>query len=328
MGGGGGSGGGGGGGGGGEVENLLFLAARPGTLGSRADARRGASPRPAAILGVPLDRTTSYRGGTATGPREIRAASWSLESYSPALGADLEDVSLYDFGDVALGGDGSDGGGSLTADLEVIESAVADLAARGFLPVAIGGEHLLTLGAYRGVLRARGLSEPPVLLHFDAHADLREAYEGETLSHATVVRRIAALTGGRNIYQFGVRSGEREEMRWGQANVNRIPGTLAGATREALRAVAGRPVYCSVDIDIVDPSHAPGTGNPEPAGPSASDVLEAVTAVATAAAVGPQGGGIDLAGFDLVETSPPLDPTGRTSVLAAKILREFLIARG
>jgi len=170
--------------------------------------------------------------------------------------------------------------------------------------------------------------QTPAFLHFDAHADLREEHGGLVFSHATVVRHVARAAGPRNVYQFGIRSGEREEMLWGQANVNRIPGTLVGATREALRAVAGRQVYCSVDIDIFDPAHAPGTGNPEPGGPPAAEVFEAVVAVGVAAALGAAAGGIDLVGFDLVEVSPPLDPSGRTNVLAAKLLREFLIARG
>ncbi len=318
----------------------LFLTARPGSDAPESAPLKAGGPRPtpagrpggpgpAAILGVPLDRTTSYRSGTAAGPTEIRAASWSLETYSPALGADLTAQVVYDFGDVTL-----DRGRPLEADLEAIERATAELRGRGFTPVIVGGEHLLTLATYRGVVRWAGRGDssgppgdPPVFLHFDAHADLRDAYEGLTLSHATVVRRVSELAGPRNVYQFGIRSGEREEMAWGQANVNRVGGNLVEATRQALRLVAGRRVYCSVDIDLFDPAHAPGTGNPEPGGPAAADVFEAVLAVGVAASLGATGGGIDLVAFDLVEVSPPLDPTGRTVVLAAKLLRELLIAR-
>ncbi len=313
--------------------NPLFLAARPaaGVLAPAPAASAAGDQRPAAILGVGLDRTTSYRGGTGAGPAEIREASWSLETYSPALDGDLGSQTLYDLGDVKL-----DAARTVENDLAAIEAATAEAVARGYLPVILGGEHLLTLATYRGAARGRDdggpsagrTGVPPVFLHFDAHADLRQEYEGLELSHATVVRRVAGVAGPRNVYQFGIRSGEREEMAWGQANVNRIPGTLVGATREALRAVAGRPVYCSVDIDVFDPAHAPGTGNPEPGGPPAADVFEAVVRVGVAAAVGPERGGIDLVGFDLVEVSPSLDPSGRTAVLAAKLLREFLIARG
>ncbi len=283
--------------------------------------------RPAAILGVPLDRTTSYRSGTGSGPAEIRSASWSLETYSPALDADLTSQIVYDFGDLGLQPDRG-----VEAELEAIEAATAGVAARGYFPVVLGGEHLLTLATFRGVARSQSElatadNRGPAFLHFDAHADLREEYEGLVFSHATVVRHVAEAAGPRNVYQFGVRSGEREEMLWGGANVNRIPGTLVEATREALRAVAGRRVYCSVDIDIFDPAHAPGTGSPEPGGPPAADVFEAVVAVGLAAALGAARGGVDLVGFDLVEVSPPLDPSGRTNVLAAKLLREFLIAR-
>jgi agmatinase len=322
----------------------LFLSARPGVWEAAA-GRKGPSS-PVAILGVPLDRTTTYRPGAAAGPAEIRTASFSLETYSPDLDAELPEEAIFDFGDVA-----PETGRSLEGDLRAIEDAAAGLAERGFLPVFLGGEHLLTLATYRGAARAvaarlspsdqggsasrasgsapaQMASPSPVFLHFDAHADLRETYEGATLSHATVARHVAALAGAGQVFQFGIRSGERQEMLWGRANVNRIPGPLDRAVAEALRQTAGRQVYLSVDIDIFDPSHAPGTGNPEPGGPPASEVFAAVVAVGQAAARGPAGGGIDLVGFDLVEVSPPLDPSGRTVVLAAKLIREFLIARG
>ncbi len=320
-------------------DSPLFLAALSGVWGAvggdahpvdDSDAADGAGStatglsRLAAILGVPLDRTTTHRSGTAGGPVEIRVASWSLETYSPVLGAELGAGTLYDFGDLAL-----DSNRLPEDNLRQVEEATAALCRRGFFPVVLGGEHLLTLGAYRGVAGTLGGGvPPPVFFHFDAHADLREEYEGLILSHATVARHVASAAGGRNVYQFGVRSGDRQEMLWGQANVNRIPGALAEATREALRQVAGRQVYCSLDIDIFDPSHAPGTGNPEPGGPPANDVFEAVVNVGAAAALGSKGGGIDLVAFDLVEVCPPVDPTGRTAVLAAKLVREFLIARG
>lgn len=344
-----------------ESDAPLFLTALPAPeKGSGpAPAGQGLFParagelRPAAFLGVPLDRTTSYRNGTGSGPAEIRSASWSLETYSPALDGDLCEQRFYDYGDLEL-----DRSRAIEADLEAAETATAAIVRAGFLPVILGGEHLLTLATYRGVLRGLGLlesgvgypgleavraraqaaaaaepsapvtGESPVFLHFDAHADMRLEFGGLALSHATIVRHVSELCGPRNVYQFGIRSGEREEMRWARANVNHIPGTLLGATREALRLVAGRQVYCSVDIDIFDPAHAPGTGSPEPGGPPAQEVFQSVVAVGVAASLGASGGGIDLVGFDLVEVSPPLDPSGRTNVLAAKLLREFLIARG
>lgn len=337
----------------------LFLHARPGSPaagdpvaspgGPPPPARR---PRPPAILGLPLDRTTSYRSGTALGPAAVRAASWSLETFSPFLGGDLADQVLHDFGDVAL-----DETLSLDAELALIEAAVSDLYRRGFLPVLIGGEHLVTLPAYRAVASVElevaatveprpgaafsgeaggtpaapatsGVGDPrPVLFHYDAHADLRDRYGDLRLSHATVIRRVAELAGARNVYQFGIRSGEREEMRWAASNVNLVGGPLVEATRAALRAAAGRKVYVTLDIDILDPSHAPGTGSPEPGGPTAAEVFEVVATLGSAASLGAAGGGIDLLAFDLVEVSPPLDPSGRTPVVAAKILRELLIAR-
>lgn len=318
----------------------LFISAVAGSKAARppndSGARAGEGPglpglpRTAAILGAPLDRTTSYRPGTARGPAAIRAASWSLETYSPSLDGDLAAQTVFDLGDVELSADGGfTGDDRVERDLGAIEAAVVDACRQGFLPVVLGGEHIITLAAYRGAawVDRPGAPGPPVFFHFDAHADLRDAYEGAALSHATVVRRVADICGGGRVFQFGIRSGSREEMSWGRANVNRVPGTLAGAAREALRRVAGRRLYCSVDIDIFDPADAPGTGNPEPGGPPAADVVRALVAVAKAAAAGPNEGGVDLVGFDLVEVSPAHDPTGRTEILAAKVLREFLIAR-
>lgn len=269
-----------------------------------------------AVIGAPLDRTTSYRSGTAEGPAALREASWSIETYSPVLDADLADIPVVDYGNVFL-----DPAASLEGSLEAIERAVAQVVAEGYLPVMVGGEHLVTLAAYRA---AAGDGELPVLLHYDAHADLRDDYDLARLSHATVARRIAELVGGKNVYQFGIRSGDRQEMEWGRRNVNRPPGTLLGATRQALREVAGRRVYLTVDLDVLSPAEAPGTGSPEPGGPGLDELLQAVRAIGAAAHTG----SIRLAGADLVELSPRLDPTGRTPVVAAKLLRELFIAYG
>ena len=256
----------------------------------------------------------------------MREASWSLETFSPALWADLSDQKVYDLGDLVF-----QEGKSLEDDLDLIERTVAETVRKGLLPVLIGGEHLITLPAYRAASRLAGGRGPvggfPALLHYDAHADLRDDHDGRALTHATVVRRIADLAGGRSVYQFGVRSGEREEMAWGRENVNRPKGTLTGATRRALRALAGCEVYLTVDLDVLDPAQAPGTGCPEPGGPTVEELLAALRAVGRAAAAGAERGGIDLVGVDLVEVSPDLDPSGRTQVVAAKIIRELLIAR-
>jgi len=333
------------------VEDTLFIsaAAWPGSQRlsdrvSRPDrsgspGRRGRTDgraRPV-ILGVPLDRTTSYRSGTADGPRAVRRASWSLETYSPVLDRDLEDTVLYDAGDVELRSDAS-----IEDDLGVIERAVTALRASGLVPVIIGGEHLVSLPIYRAVAglgAGRGdrscgaggpagdrAGVPPAVFHYDAHADLRQDFEGAELSHATVFRRVAELAGSRNLWQFGIRSGERVEMAWGRANVNRPPGTLLEATRLALGAVAGRAIYLSIDIDVLDPAQAPGTGNPEPDGPTAGELFEVVRTIGRAAEQGTAGGGIDLVGVDLVEVSPGLDPSGRTQIVAAKLLRELILS--
>jgi len=303
-------------------EATLFLAAAAAPAGGPGPGRAACGlPGCPVLIGAPLDRTTTYRSGTAEGPRAVREASRSLESYSLALDRDLEDAGLYDAGDIEFRP-----GAPLEEDLAGIEQAVAELAGRGLVPVVIGGEHLVTLPVYRALAARGGGAEWPVVLHYDAHADLRREYEGAHLSHATVLRRVAELAGGRRLWQFGLRSGEREEMAWGRANVNRPAGTLLEATREALTAAAGHRLYLTVDIDVLDPAQAPGTGNPEPGGPAADELFEVVRVIGQAARAGAAGGGIDLVGADLVEVSPGLDPSGRTQVVAAKILRELIIS--
>lgn len=293
---------------------MVFIAATRPPTGRRLTLPDG---RPApALVGAPLDRTTSYRSGTAEGPAVLREASWSIESYSPAQDADLVDVPVVDYGNIVL-----DPVVGLEGNLENIERSVLQVVADGYLPVVVGGEHLVSLPAYRAVAQ-NGVF--PLLFHFDAHADLRDDYDLVRLSHATVARRIADLAGGSNVYQFGIRSGDHEEMAWARANVNRPPGTLLGATRQALREIAGRTVYLTVDVDVLNPAEAPGTGSPEAGGPDADEMMQALRAIGAAA----RAGSIGLAGVDLVELSPRLDSTGRTPVLAAKLLRELFIAYG
>lgn len=280
------------------------------------------------IVGVPLDHTTSFRPGTREGPRRVREVSEGIESFSPLQKAALEERRIADAGDLALPW------GDVQRSLAAIEAAVSRLVERGKRPVIIGGEHLLTLGALKAV--ARRWPELYVV-QLDAHLDLRDEYLGQALSHATVMRRAAELLasrlsqGGRaepgaaapgrpggayeRLIQLGVRSGIREEWQLWERTW-RFEGGLAEAARRAARELRGRPFYLTIDIDVADPAYAPGTGTPEPGGPSSAEVIEAVAALAAAGPVA----------VDVVEVCPPEDPSDITALLAAKLVREVLVA--
>lgn len=268
---------------------------------------------PVVLLGAALDVTTSFRPGTRFGPARIRAVSDGLEEYSPALNMELADVSFYDAGDIDLAP------GNTPASLEAIEAAVAGVVGRGQLPIILGGEHLLTLATVRGVLQ----HYPDVaVIQFDAHADLRDDYLGEKLSHATVMRRVAELIGPERLYQLGIRSGTAEEFRYGNEHTNFYPLPFGGSLTDLVQRIAGdigdRPVFITVDIDVVDPGYAPGTGTPEPSGVTPGELLRALCQLQ----------GLRVVGMDLVEVCPPQDTSDVTSLLAAKLVREAIICFG
>lgn len=274
----------------------------------------GDNPDAAVVLmGAALDVTTSFRPGTRFGPARIRAVSDGLEEYSPIQERELGDVPFFDAGDIDFGP------GNAASALDAIEAAVADAVGRGRLPVVLGGEHLLTLGTVRGVLR----HVPDVaVIQFDAHADLRDDYLGETLSHATVMRRVAELVGPERVYQLGIRSGTRDEFQYGYAHTKFYPLPLGGPVSDVAEQVADMigddPVYITVDIDVIDPGFAPGTGTPEPGGVSPGELLRALYTLQR----------LRVVGIDFVEVCPSEDPADITSLLAAKLVREAIICFG
>jgi len=273
-------------------------------LGASEDA--GA---PVVLLGAPLDVTVSFRPGTRFGPARIRDVSDGIEDYSPVLDRDLTQVPFYDAGDVDLPY------GDPDAALAAIEAAVAGVAGTGRLPVVLGGEHLLTLAAVRAVHRVH---PDLVVVQFDAHADLRDDYLGVRQSHATVMRRIGELVGFERLYQLGIRSGTRDEFAFGRARTRFYPLQLLEALDHVLPLLAGRPLYVTIDIDVVDPGFAPGTGTPEPGGITPGELLAALHRMRD----------LRVVGLDVVEVCPPQDASDITAVLAAKLVREAILAFG
>ena len=261
----------------------------------------------AVLFGAPFDGTTSFRPGTRFGPAAIRGESDGIETYSPYQNKDLEDIAVFDSGDLPLPF------GDTEKVLAMIEARTAEILADGKLPVMLGGEHLVTLGAMRAMVRRY----PDLhIVHFDAHADLRDDYLGERLSHATVLRRCYDLTGDGRIHQFGIRSGERAEWDFAFAHTDLHPFNAKDVFDVVLSLEAGVPVYLTLDLDVLDPSLFSGTGTPEAGGITFQELEEALLACEA----------LNIVGFDMNELSPHYDASGVSTAVACKVLREMLLA--
>jgi agmatinase len=275
----------------------VFIASGDDYAGSRA-----------VIYGMPMDFTVSFRPGSRFGPTRIREVSIGLEEYSPYLDKSLADIAYFDAGDLLLPF------GNAGRSLEMIGDYIRGLLADGKFPLGLGGEHLVSWPVIREVYA----KYPDLaLIHIDAHADLREQYEGEPLSHSTPIRKAAELIGGRNVYQFGIRSGTREEFEYARSNLNLYPFEVLEPLKKVLPELAGRPVYLTIDIDVLDPSAAPGTGTAEAGGITSKELLAAIHAMAAS--------GINFVGADVVEVAPVYDPSEQTQIVASKLVREILL---
>ncbi|MFC4601087.1 agmatinase [Cohnella hongkongensis] len=263
----------------------------------------------AVIYGMPMDYTVSFRPGSRFGPGRIREASVGLEEYSPYLDRSLYDLAYFDAGDLLLPF------GNAAKSLDIIGDYVRGVLADGKIPVGLGGEHLVSWPVIREVYK----KYPDLaILHFDAHTDLREEYEGEPLSHSTPLRKAAELMGPSNIYQFGIRSGSKDDWIYAlESGIHFHPFEVAEPLKKELPFLAGRPVYVTIDIDVLDPSAAPGTGTTEAGGITSKELLEAIHAIARS--------GVNVVGFDLVEVAPIYDPTEMTPIVASKMIREMLL---
>lgn len=258
------------------------------------------------LFGAPFDSTTSYRPGTRFGPSAMRHESFGLETYSPYQDKDLTDYAVFDSGDLELCF------GSQEAALRDIEDRAAAILEDGKFPLLLGGEHLVTLGSVRAAVK----KYPELhIIHFDAHADLRDDYLGAKLSHACVLRRCHELVGDGRIHQFCIRSGDREEFRFAKDHTDLHPFSFEGL-KETVEGLKDVPVYFTIDLDCLDPACFPGTGTPEAGGVTFPQLLEAIRTVA----------GANVVGADVNELSPMLDASGASTALACKVLRELLLA--
>lgn len=257
------------------------------------------------IFGAPFDGTTSYRPGTRFAPSAIRSESDGIETYSPYQDKDLEDYAIFDSGDLVLPF------GQPSKALALIEKRTKEILEDNKRPLMIGGEHLVTLGVAKAIIKKY---PDVVFIHFDAHTDLRDDYLGEQLSHATVIRRIWDLVGDGRIYQFGIRSGERSEWEFAKAHTDLIPFTLEGLD-EVIESLKGKPVYFTLDLDVLDPSVFPGTGTPEAGGVTYKELQLALEKL----------GALNIIGADMNELSPHYDHSGLSTAVACKVLREMLL---
>ena len=260
------------------------------------------------LYGAPFDSTTSFRPGARFGPAAMRHESFGLETYSPYQDRDLMDISVFDSGDLELCF------GSSEMALSDIQKRAEEILKSDKFPLLLGGEHLVTLAAVRAVA-AKYLDLH--IIHFDAHADLRDDYLGAKLSHACVLRRCHEIVGDGHIHQFCIRSGEREEFQFASRHTDFHPFTFDGL-KETVRELKEKqvPVYFTIDLDCLDPSVFPGTGTPEAGGVSFLELLAAIRKVSE----------LNIVGADVNELAPMLDPSGVSTATACKVVRELLLA--
>lgn len=257
------------------------------------------------LFGAPFDGTTSFRPGTRFGPSAIRSESFGIETYSPYCDRDLTDCAIYDGGDLELPF------GNTERVLSMIEDYTEQVLSANKRFVMLGGEHLVTLGALRAVCRCY----PDLhIIHLDAHTDLRTDYLGEELSHSTVLYHAWKLVGDGRVFQFGIRSGEKYEFEFAKQHTTLRKFDLQGF-EETVKALEGKPVYFTLDLDVLDPSIFCGTGTPEAGGVTFKELMDALL----------QLNRLNIVGCDINELSPHYDHSGTSTAVACKVTREILL---
>ena len=260
------------------------------------------------LFGAPFDSTTSFRPGARFGSSAIRHESFGIETYSPYQDKDLTDIKVFDCGDLELCF------GSPEDALKDIEEQARKIVSDGKLPIMLGGEHLVTFAAVKAVFEKYPKMH---IIHFDAHADLRDDYLGAKLSHACVIRRCHELVGDGKIHQFCIRSGDREEFRFADEHTDMHKFNFDGLKElvEELKS-DNLPVYFTIDMDCLDPSVFCGTGTPEAGGVNFKELLGAILEVSKT----------NIVGADLNELAPMLDISGASTAVACKTLRELILS--
>lgn len=252
------------------------------------------------MLGMPFDGTVSYRSGSRFAPEQIRLASWGLEEYSPIFDKHLEDCNFHDAGDLEFPL------GNTQKSLDLIEENVRQIYKDGKRVFGIGGEHLVT---YPEINAVSEFYDDLAIVHFDAHTDLREEYMGEELSHSAVIRLSTRKVKPENIKQIGIRSGMKEEFEFMKKH-----NTLA-KTYSDLESLKNKPVFVTVDLDVLDTSIMPGTGTPEVGGLEFNELIGWFKYLKD----------FNIVGADVVELAPDYDASGASTAVATKVIRELLM---
>ena len=257
------------------------------------------------IFGAPFDSTTSFRPGTRFASSAMRNESFGIETYSPYQNKDLEDINVFDLGDLELSF------GNSEIALKKIEDIAQEISEDNKIPLMIGGEHSVTLGS----VRAMAKKYPDLhIIQFDAHTDLREEYLEQVYSHASVIRRCWDILGDNKIFQFGIRSGERAEWEFAKKHVHTTKFNFEGLD-SVVESLKDKPIYLTIDLDVLDPSEFPGTGTPEAGGVSFVDLHNAIEKVSK----------LNIVGIDINELSPVYDQSGEPTALACKRFRGILL---
>jgi len=260
----------------------------------------------AVILGCPYDGSASFRPGARFGPSAIRRASWGIETYSPYLNQDLSQLSIHDMGDLELPP------GEKKISLDLIRKAVRKILSGNKFPILLGGDHLITLPIVEELVQNYPRLQ---IVHIDAHTDLREEYLGESASHSTVMRRLIDHIGEGRLFQTGIRSGTEEEFKLARKMKSIVPFDSSSLS-SMVKRIRNRPVYITLDLDVIDPSLLPGVGTPEPGGLMFQELISLLKKLQP----------LHVIGFDIVELTPDYDPTQVSSVTASVILREMILA--
>lgn len=269
-----------------------------------ADAESNFKAAEFVIFGVPYDKTSSFRSGAKEGPNAIRQASWNFETFNFKTGDDLVDINFHDYGDLDVSND------SPNVMVGKVKNFTKNLLLENKIPICLGGEHSIT----SGIIQAYPKDISVVCL--DAHIDFRKKYENDEFNHACVNRRIAEHIGNENLAVLGIRSAEKQEFEdakkhnlfYVDSNEIRENG-IKNAINNTLSHLKHKKTYLTIDIDVLDPAYAPGTGTPEPFGLTPFDIIECIDFFSS-----------NLIGFDIVEICPPFD-NGETAITAAKIVR-------
>jgi len=272
-------------------------------LGARPAQERGE----AALVGVPFDGTASYRPGSRFGPMAIREGSHSLETFGPYLDRDLTNMDYIDLGDLDVAP------GSVERMIEGVAEVVAEIHDREMRPILLGGEHTISIGA---VMKMVEYYPDLVVLQLDAHADYRDEYLGESISHATTMRRVTDFISPDRLYRLGVRSGTRDEfIKTGIELPLDHEGGVLDVDRLLKSIPRNAPLYMTLDLDVFDPSLMSGVGNPEPNGLTYREFIHLVHGLIWH----------KLVGFDVVELAPQYDPSGESAIVAATAVRDLML---